>query len=74
MIVCVAVFVCVSLCVLYSRVCVCVCVQVLVVGNPANTNAMICSHFAPSIPNENFTALTRLDHNRAKAQVRTHTV
>jgi malate dehydrogenase len=44
-------------------------VKVVVVGNPANTNAMICSHFAPSIPKENFTALTRLDHNRAKAQI-----
>ncbi|CAI8028636.1 Malate dehydrogenase, cytoplasmic [Geodia barretti] len=46
-------------------------VKVVVVGNPANTNAMICSHFAPSIPKENFTALTRLDHNRAKAQIAT---
>ena len=43
--------------------------QVVVVGNPANTNAMICSHFAPSIPKENFTCLTRLDQNRAQAQV-----
>ena len=43
--------------------------KVVVVGNPANTNAMICSHFAPSIPKENFTALTRLDQNRAMAQV-----
>lgn len=41
--------------------------KVVVVGNPANTNAMICSHFAPNIPKENFTALTRLDENRAKA-------
>lgn len=41
--------------------------KVVVVGNPANTNAMICSHFAPSIPKENFTALTRLDQNRAIA-------
>lgn len=40
-------------------------VKVLVVGNPANTNALICSHFAPSIPKENFTSLTRLDMNRA---------
>jgi malate dehydrogenase len=40
-------------------------VKVLVVGNPANTNALICSHFAPSIPKQNFTALTRLDQNRA---------
>ena len=36
-------------------------VKVLVVGNPANTNALIASHFAPSIPKQNFTALTRLD-------------
>jgi malate dehydrogenase len=40
-------------------------VKVLVVGNPANTNALIASHFAPSIPKQNFTALTRLDQNRA---------
>ena len=33
--------------------------QVLVVGNPANTNALICSHYAPSIPKENFSAMTR---------------
>lgn len=39
-------------------------VKVLVVGNPANTNALICSFYAPSIPKENFTAMTRLDHNR----------
>lgn len=44
-------------------------VKVLVVGNPANTNALICSMNAPSIPKENFTALTRLDQNRAMAQV-----
>lgn len=44
-------------------------IKVLVVGNPANTNALICSHFAPSIPKENFTALTRLDQHRATAQV-----
>jgi malate dehydrogenase len=44
-------------------------VKVLVVGNPANTNCFICSHFAPSIPKENFTALTRLDQNRAQAQI-----
>jgi malate dehydrogenase len=36
-------------------------VKVLVVGNPANTNALICSHYAPSIPKQNFSALTRLD-------------
>lgn len=39
-------------------------VKVLVVGNPANTNALICSFYAPSIPKENFTAMTRLDQNR----------
>lgn len=44
-------------------------VKVLVVGNPANTNALICSHYAPSIPRENFTAMTRLDQNRAEAQI-----
>lgn len=44
-------------------------VKVLVVGNPANTNALVCSHYAPSIPKENFTAMTRLDQNRAKAQI-----
>ena len=44
-------------------------VKVLVVGNPANTNAVICSHYAPSIPKENFTAMTRLDQNRAAAQL-----
>jgi len=44
-------------------------VKVLVVGNPANTNALIAQHFAPSLPKENFSALTRLDHNRAKAQI-----
>ncbi|XP_031770761.1 malate dehydrogenase, cytoplasmic isoform X1 [Galleria mellonella] len=44
-------------------------VKILVVGNPANTNALICSKYAPSIPRENFTAMTRLDHNRAQAQL-----
>jgi len=44
-------------------------VKVLVVGNPANTNCLIVMKHAPSIPKENFSALTRLDHNRAKAQV-----
>jgi len=44
-------------------------VKVLVVGNPANTNCLIVMKAAPSIPKENFSALTRLDHNRAKAQV-----
>ena len=40
-------------------------IKVLVVGNPANTNALIASHYAPSVPKKNFTALTRLDQNRA---------
>lgn len=44
-------------------------VKVLVVGNPANTNALMLSKHSPSIPKENFTALTRLDHNRAIAQI-----
>jgi len=44
-------------------------IKVLVVGNPANTNAMITMHYAKDIPRQNFTALTRLDHNRAKAQI-----
>jgi len=44
-------------------------VKVLVVGNPANTNALITAQCAPSIPKENFSALTRLDHNRAQAQL-----
>lgn len=44
-------------------------VKVLVVGNPANTNALVCSRYAPSIPRENFTAMTRLDQNRGRAQI-----
>ena len=44
-------------------------VKVCVVGNPANTNALICSHYAPSIPKQNFTALTRLDQSRAISQL-----
>jgi malate dehydrogenase len=44
-------------------------VKVIVVGNPANTNAMITSHYAPKIPKENITAMTRLDHNRGLAQI-----
>ncbi len=42
-------------------------VKVLVVGNPANTNAFIVSYYAPAIPKQNFTALTRLDDNRARS-------
>jgi len=44
-------------------------VKVLVVGNPANTNCLIASKCAPNIPKENFSALTRLDHNRAIGQL-----
>jgi len=43
--------------------------RVVVVGNPANTNCLIVSHNAPNIPQRNFSALTRLDHNRALAQL-----
>ena len=43
--------------------------KVLVVGNPANTNALIAQANAPDIPKERFTAMVRLDHNRAIAQV-----
>lgn len=44
-------------------------IRVLVVGNPANTNALIASSNAPDIDPRNFTAMTRLDHNRAIAQL-----
>ncbi len=44
-------------------------IRVLVVGNPANTNALIASSNAPDIDKSQFTAMTRLDHNRAMAQV-----
>ncbi|PXY29363.1 malate dehydrogenase [Prauserella sp. PE36] len=44
-------------------------VKVLVVGNPANTNALIAQSHAPDVPAERFTAMTRLDHNRAIAQL-----
>ena len=44
-------------------------IRVLVVGNPANTNALIASSNAPDIDAGNFTAMTRLDHNRAMAQL-----
>lgn len=43
--------------------------KVVVVGNPANTNALICMKYAPNIPPENFSALTRLDQNRAQHQI-----
>lgn len=44
-------------------------VRVLVVGNPANTNALIASRNAPDLARRNFTAMTRLDHNRALSQL-----
>jgi malate dehydrogenase len=44
-------------------------VKVLVVGNPANTNAYIAMKSAPSLPRKNFTAMLRLDHNRALSQI-----
>jgi malate dehydrogenase len=44
-------------------------VRVLVVGNPANTNALIAMSHAPDVPRERFSAMMRLDHNRAKGQL-----
>ncbi|MGW0118147.1 malate dehydrogenase [Streptomyces sp. NPDC003327] len=44
-------------------------IKVLVVGNPANTNALIAQQSAPDVPAERFTAMTRLDHNRALTQL-----
>ena len=44
-------------------------IKVLVVGNPANTNALIAQQHAPDVPADRFTAMTRLDHNRALAQL-----
>jgi malate dehydrogenase len=44
-------------------------VRVLVVGNPANTNALIAMSAAPDVPRERFTAMSRLDHHRAIAQL-----
>ncbi len=44
-------------------------IRVLVVGNPANTNALITLSHAPDVPRERFTAMMRLDHNRAKSQL-----
>ncbi|WP_235001721.1 malate dehydrogenase [Arcanobacterium ihumii] len=44
-------------------------VRVLVVGNPANTNAVIAAHSAPDVPKSRFTAMMRLDHNRAISQL-----
>lgn len=48
-------------------------IRVLVVGNPANTNAMIAAAHAPDVPPSRFSAMTRLDHNRALAQLSQHT-
>eukprot|EP00882_Tetradesmus_deserticola_P004325 GHRQ01004569.1.p1 GENE.GHRQ01004569.1~~GHRQ01004569.1.p1 ORF type:complete len:343 (+),score=181.72 GHRQ01004569.1:150-1178(+) len=44
-------------------------VKILVIANPANTNALMLKEHAPSIPPENITAMTRLDHNRALSQI-----
>jgi malate dehydrogenase len=44
-------------------------VKVLTVGNPANTNCMIAAHYAKDLPKENFTAMTRLDHDRSLYQL-----
>ncbi len=44
-------------------------VRILVVGNPANTNALIAASHAPDVPASRFTAMTRLDHNRAMSQL-----
>src|ERR687890_2864675 len=46
-------------------------IKVLVVGNPANTNALIAQQHAPDVPADRFTAMTRLDHNRALSQLAT---
>jgi len=43
--------------------------KTIVVGNPANTNALICQNYAPDLPASSFTAMTRLDHNRALTQL-----
>ena len=48
-------------------------IRVLVVGNPANTNALIAASHAPDVPASRFTAMTRLDHNRALSQLAHHT-
>ncbi len=47
-------------------------VRILVVGNPANSNALIAAHHAPDVPKDRFNAMTRLDHNRAIAQLARH--
>jgi malate/lactate dehydrogenase len=48
-------------------------VKVLTVGNPANTNCLIASHYAKDLPKENFTAMTRLDHDRSVYQLASKT-
>jgi len=48
-------------------------IKVLVVGNPANTNALIAMNSAPDLPRANFTSMMRLDHNRALSQLATRT-
>ena len=48
-------------------------IKVLVVGNPANTNALIAMNSAPDLPRENFTSMMRLDHNRAISQLANRT-
>jgi len=48
-------------------------IKVLVVGNPANTNALIAMNSAPDLPRANFTSMMRLDHNRAISQLATRT-
>ncbi len=48
-------------------------IKVLVVGNPANTNALIAMNSAPDLPRENFTSMMRLDHNRALSQLAART-
>ena len=47
-------------------------VRILVVGNPANSNALIAASHAPDVPKDRFSAMTRLDHNRAIAQLAKH--
>eukprot|EP00116_Pleurobrachia_bachei_P010644 sb/3470906/ len=44
-------------------------IKVLVVANPSNTNALVCMEYAPSIPRQQFTGLSMLDHNRTLAQL-----
>lgn len=48
-------------------------VRVVVIGNPANTNALIALHHAPDLQPKQFSAMTRLDHERARAQLAAHT-